>query len=703
MVRFFNEPKNRAVLRHLHEAGVDVRPMPSGPKEQPLAGKTFVLTGRPEGYTRVEATRRIKGLGGRVTSSVSGENDYLGAGEDLGGTVDAARDQWVEVLDEAEFRELIGDGSATSRSGTLSRWRLEAQQPMKIHNREIAATFGELADLLEVEGANRFRVRAYREAARVIGGMSESLADLVEAGDDLTELPNIGEAIAKKIHAIVETGSLPQLKEVEGRTPASLSEMMKVEGLGPKRVKILHEKLGIDTLDDLRRAVEAHEVRELQGFGEKTEETIRERLERWHGEKRRTLLLDAEDIATPLVAYLKGIDGVNEITVAGSYRRRKETVGDLDILVTCKRGTPVMDRFVTYDEVSEVVSKGDTRSTVHLRSGLQVDLRVVPQVSYGAALHYFTGSKAHNIAVRRLGVKRGFKINEYGVFRGDERVAGKSEEEVYASVDLPYIPPELREDRGEITAAQNGRLPRLVELDDIRGDLHAHTTESDGHDSLRAMADAAAELGYEYLAITDHSRRVTVANGLDEKRLAKQIEAIDRLNEDLNGRIAILKGIEVDILDDGSLDLPDSILQRLDLRVCSVHYKLNLPKEKQTERVLRAMDNPLFNIFAHPSGRLLEERDPYELDLEQILEAAAERGCFLEVNAQPSRLDLTDSACKMAKEMGVKVVISTDAHGTRNLAFMRFGIGQARRGWLEAADVVNTRALAELRELLQRG
>jgi DNA polymerase (family 10) len=573
---------------------------------------------------------------------------------------------------------------------------------MKIHNREIAGIFEELADLLEVEGANRFRVRAYRDAARVIGGMSEDLADLVESGSDLTELPNIGEAIAKKIRTVVETGSLPQLTEVEGRTPASLSEMMKLEGLGPKRVKTLHEKLGIDTLDDLRAAVEAHKVRQLEGFGPKTEETIRERLARWQGEERRTLLFAAEDIAKPLVAYLEAIDGIKDITVAGSYRRRKETVGDLDILVTCKRGTPVMDRFVGYDEVSEVVSKGDTRSTVRLRSGMQVDLRVLPQVSYGAALHYFTGSKAHNIAVRKLGVKRGLKINEYGVFRGDERVAGGTEEEVYGTVDLPYIPPELREDRGEIDAAREGKLPRLVERSDIRGDLHAHTKETDGHNSLREMAEAAAEQGYDYLAITDHSQHLSVAKGLDEKRLARQIEAIDRLNEDLEGRITVLKGIEVDVLEDGSLDLPDSILERLDLRVCSVHYKFNLSKEKQTERVLRAMDNPLFNILAHPSGRLLEERDPYELDLERIMEAAAERGCFLEVNAQPSRLDLSDSACKLAKEMGVKVAISTDAHGVGNLALMRFGIGQARRGWLEAKDVINTRPLKDLLALLKR-
>jgi DNA polymerase (family 10) len=342
-----------------------------------------------------------------------------------------------------------------------------------------------------------------------------------------------------------------------------------------------------------------------------------------------------------------------------------------------------MARFLGYQEVSEVASAGDTRSTVRLRSGMQVDLRVVPEANYGAALHYFTGSKAHNIAVRRLGQKNDIKINEYGVFRGEEPVPGATEEEVYVAVGLPYIVPELREASGEIEAALEGRLPRLVPLGDIRGDLHAHTSESDGQDSLRAMAAAAAARGYEYLAITDHSKQVTIAKGLDERRLAAQIEAIDRLNEDLDGQITLLKRIEVDILADGSLDLPDAILSRLDLRVCSIHYKLNLSRHEQTERVLRAMDNPdnpLFNVLAHPSGRLLERRDPYPIDLERIMRGAAERGCFLELNAQPSRLDLSASACSMAKDLGVKVAVSTDAHTTGGLALMRFGIDQARRG-----------------------
>ncbi len=573
---------------------------------------------------------------------------------------------------------------------------------MAIRNREIAAIFDEMADLLEIEGADAYRVRAYREAARVIPGMSESLAELVADGADLTELPSIGKAIAEKIAVIVKTGELPQLQEVRRRVPASLREVMQLGGLGPKRVKALHEQLGIDSLADLQQAVEAGKVHTLSGFGKKTEQQIKTRIGQWQGAEARTPLIEAEEIVRPLTAYLRDGEGVIDLTVAGSFRRRRETVGDLDILAACDDGRAVMERFVRYEEVREVVSKGETRSTVRLRSGMQVDLRVVPQASWGAALHYFTGSKAHNIAVRRRAIERGFKISEYGVFRGEESIAGRTEEEVYAAVGLPFIEPELREDRGELTAAEHQALPKLVRLEDIRGDLHAHTKASDGHDSLEAMADAAAALGLDYLAITDHSKHLGVAHGLDRKRLAEQIEQIDRLNEKLRGRIQILKSIEVDILEDGTLDLPDEILSQLDLRVASIHYKLDLPESKQTERVIRAMDNPLFNIFAHPSGRLIGTREPYAIDIERIMEAALERGCFLEVNAQPRRLDLTDTACRQAKEMGLKIAISTDAHSKGGLEQMRFGVWQARRGWLEREDVINTRPLGELRQLLKR-
>ena len=393
---------------------------------------------------------------------------------------------------------------------------------------------------------------------------------------------------------------------------------------------------------------------------------------------------------------------MKKVVAAGSYRRRRETVGDLDILVTCKKDSPVMDRFVDYSEIDEVVSKGDTRSTVYLRSGVQVDLRVVQEVSYGAALHYFTGSKAHNIAVRKLGQKKSLKINEYGVFKDDDRIAGKTEEEVYEQVDLPYIEPELREDRGEIEAAQKDRLPRLITLDDIRGDLHMHTEATDGRCPLEEMVDKAKDLGYAYIAVTDHSQRVTMAKGLDARRLREQLEAIDELNEKLSG-ITVLKGIEVDILEDGSLDLPDEVLKELDLTVCSVHYNRNLSRKKQTERIIRAMDNPCFSILGHPTGRLINERQAYEVDIERIIEAAGERGCFLELDAQPSRLDLADTHCRLAKDRGVKIAISTDAHHLAGLDYMRLGISQARRGWLEPDDVINTRSLKELKKLLKRG
>ena len=572
---------------------------------------------------------------------------------------------------------------------------------MPIHNAEIAELFNRLADLLEIEDANPFRVRAYRNAARTVSGLTRNINDLVSAGENLTELEGIGDALAQKIETIVKTGRLPQLEKVEARTPPALSKLMKIKGLGPKRVKALYKQLRIDSLEDLEHAARSGKISALEGFGKKTEDLILQRAERFSGVEERMKLPMAEDIVSPLVAYLKASKEIKDITVAGSFRRRKETVGDLDILVTARKDSAVMDRFVGYDEVDEVISQGITRSTVILRSGLHVDLRVVPQVSYGAALCYFTGSKAHNIAVRKIGVKKGYKINEYGVFRGDKRIAGKTEKEVFDRVDLPYIEPELREDRGEIEAGKQGKLPKLISLEEIRGDLHCHTKATDGHNSLKQMAEAAKARGYEYIAITDHSQHVAIAHGLNKKRLFDQIKQIDKLNEKLDG-IVILKSIEVDILEDGSLDLPDHVLMELDLTVCAIHYKFNLPRKKQTERIIRAMDNPYFNILAHPTGRLINQREAYDVDLEVIMMAAKKRGCFLEVNAQPDRLDLTDTNCKLAKEIGLKVAISTDAHSTGNLDYMRYGISQARRGWLETDDVLNTHTLKDLKLLLKR-
>ncbi|MFW6379599.1 MAG: DNA polymerase/3'-5' exonuclease PolX [Guyparkeria sp.] len=570
---------------------------------------------------------------------------------------------------------------------------------MSVHNREIAACLDRLATLLEIEGANPFRVRAYRNAARVIEGQGAQISALLAEGRDLAELPGIGKDLAGKIATLVDTGELPVLNEVEARVPAALAEMTEIEGLGPKRVGQLYRELGVRSLDDLSRVLESGRVRELEGFGEKLEKTIGAGIEALKNGQPRMRWADAEAIAEPLTEWLRGIDGVKKVWLAGSYRRGKETVGDLDILVTCRRDSPVMDRFVAHEDVSRVVSHGGTRSTVHLRSGLQVDLRVVPAVGAGAALHYFTGSKAHNIAVRRRGVERGLKINEYGVYRDEKRIAGRTEDEVFEAVGLPFVAPELREDRGEIEAAEARRLPDLVSLSDIRGDLHCHTDATDGQHDLETMARTAQARGYEYLAITDHSKAVRVANGLDADRLLAQVDEIDRLNEALEG-ITILKGIEVDILADGRLDLPDDVLDRLDLAVCSIHSRFNLSEKQQTERVLRAMENPHFTILGHPTGRLINQRRPYAIDLGQVIRAAAERGCFLEVNAQPSRLDLDDAACMLAREQGARIAVSTDAHADVQLDAMRFGITQARRGWLTADDVINTRGLAALRKLI---
>lgn len=572
---------------------------------------------------------------------------------------------------------------------------------MKRTNAAIADAFDRLADLLEIEGANPFRIRAYRNAAGRVRALSRRLADMVEAGEDLSELPDIGEDIAEKIAVMTETGRLPLLEEVEQRTPAELSDIMHIKGLGAKMTAALHHELGIRGIDDLKEAVARHRVRELSGFGEKTEKLISEALENLEPGEQRMKLADAEPFAEALVERLEALDGVKQVTVAGSYRRRRESVGDLDILVTARRGADVPKRFVAFDEVAKVVSRGDTRSTVVLDNGLQVDLRVVPAVSYGAAMVYFTGSKAHNIELRKIAVRDDLKINEYGVFRGDERVAGRTEKQVYESVGLPWIEPVLRENRGEIAAARKGGLPDLVKRSDLRGDLHMHTRATDGRDSLPDMAEAARDAGHEYIAITDHTRSLSVANGLDARRLRRQMSDIDRLNDELDG-ITILKSAEVEILEDGSLDFDDDTLAELDLAVCAVHSHFGLSRGKQTERLLRAMDHPSCHILAHPRCRLIGGRPDLDFDLERVIEAAADRGCLLEINAQPKRLDLDDRACRTARDMGAKMVISSDAHGAAGLDNLRFGVDQARRGWLEAEHVANTRSLSAFRKLLRK-
>ncbi len=572
---------------------------------------------------------------------------------------------------------------------------------MPVHNAEIAETLNELADLLEIEGENPYKIRAYRNAARSIENYTENIASLIQAGRTLPHLPGVGESIGNKIDEIVKTGHLEKLAHLEQKLSGHLAELVAIPGLGPKRVKILHEKLGINNLEDLSRALESKAIREIPGFGEKTEAHIQHELERRQQSRPRLKLAFAEQIATSLLDYIHTIEGIKNAIIAGSFRRRLETVGDLDILITCKTGSNAMKEVILYEDVEETVSQGETRSTVRLRSGLQVDIRVVPDASYGAALLYFTGSKSHNIVIRTMAVQKGLKINEYGVFKDDTQVAGKTEESVYAQVDLPYIEPELRENRGEIEAAQKNQLPKLIQIADIVGDLHVHTKASDGSYTLEEMAMAAQRRGYQYIAITEHTQQTRIAHGLDEKRLTERLKRIDRLNEKQSGFL-ILKSAEVDILEDGTLDLPNRILKELDLTVCSVHSNFNLSLKKQTERIVRAMDNPYFNILGHPTGRLIGEREPYAVDLKQIMDAASERGCYLELNAQPDRLDLRDIDCKAAKDFGIKVAISSDAHKISDFNNMRYGVDQARRGWLEASDALNTRPWETLQRVLQR-
>jgi DNA polymerase (family 10) len=571
----------------------------------------------------------------------------------------------------------------------------------QVRNEDIAAIFEEIADILEIEGANPYRIRAYRNAARVVQAFGSDIPTLLTNGAELPKIRGIGDDLSAKIHEIADTGTCALRDRLRKEVPPAIVELLGVSGLGPKRVKLLYHDLGIETLAQLLTAAREGHIRRVHGFGAKTEEKILRSLEERAQQPKRYLLAEAAAAANRLVEHLRGATGVGEVVVAGSFRRMRDTVGDLDILVTAEHSAPVMERFLAHDEVHVVLSQGSTRASIVLRSGMQVDLRVVRRGSYGAALVYFTGSKAHNIAIRRIAQERGLKISEYGVFRGDKSIAGDTEASVYKALDLPFIPPELREDRGEIEVAAKNRLPRLIERGDLAGDLHAHTLASDGLNSIEEMAQAARAAGLSYLAITDHSQRLKVAHGLDADRLLKQMDEIDRINAHLKG-ITLLKGVEVDILEDGSLDLPDSILSRLDLVIGAVHSHFDLPRAKQTRRLLKAMEHRHFTILAHPTARLIGEREACDVDMSAVIRGAAQRGCFLELNAQPKRLDLNDAHCREAKDAHVLVSIDTDAHSTAHFDYLRFGVGQARRGWLEKDDVLNTRSLAELKRLLRR-
>jgi DNA polymerase (family 10) len=572
---------------------------------------------------------------------------------------------------------------------------------MPIHNAECAAVFAEIADMLEIQGANPFRVRAYRNAARTIANYGRDIPTLIASGGDLAKIPSIGADLASKLREIAATGTCELQQTLRRALPGAVVELLDVPGLGAKRVKALHDALQVDTLEQLRAEAKSGHVRALPGFGAKTEaqllDAIDERLQR---EPQRFLLPDAARSLMPLLERLRAVDGVVEAVPAGSFRRRRETVGDLDILVTARDPAAVGHAFVACADVGRVLANGNTRSSVLLKNGLQVDLRVVDADAFGAALVYFTGSKAHNIALRRLAQAAGLKINEYGVFRGDERIAGATEASVYAAIGLQYVPPELREDRGEIDASRADALPPLVERAHVHGDLHAHTDTSAGRDGLRAMADAARSRGLDYLAVTD--RMPAAAGGRAGcDWLVRQIDEIDRINASLDGFV-LLKGVEAGIRDDGSLDVPDDVLGRLDLVVGAVRDGFDLSRTAQTERMLRAMDRPHFTILAHPTGRMLGERDAYELDVARVIAHAAERGCFVELDAQPRRFDLPDVWCREAANAHVPIAIGSDAHCADDLDNLAYGVDHARRGWLTRRDVINTRTLAQLRPLLAR-
>ncbi|MCI0434195.1 MAG: DNA polymerase/3'-5' exonuclease PolX [Gemmatimonadetes bacterium] len=559
-------------------------------------------------------------------------------------------------------------------------------------NHEIARALSGIADHLEIRQENRFRIRAYRNAARAVREQTRPLDEMVRAGADLTSLPGIGKDIARRITELVNTGRTERLEALEREIPGTVIQLMDLDGIGPKRARELHDRLGVNTLQDLERAIESGDLLAVPGFGEKTVERLRRTMAEHRSRGTRTRLSEADRHVLALIEWMEAAPGIERVEAAGSWRRRVDTVGDIDLLAIAADPTPVMAHFAAFPRFERVTAAGSTRGTAFLESGFQVDLRIVAREAYGAALHYFTGSKAHNVAVRQLGVRRGLRISEYGVFRvdgeTDERIGGEHERDVFAAVGMEWVPPELREDRGEVDAARKGRLPDLIDVAHLRGDLHMHSTWSDGRESIETMARACAERGYRYMAIADHSRSTAIANGLAPDRLEEQWLEIDAVRERVP-EIRILRSMEVDILPDGTLDLPDSHLERLDLVIVSVHGQMRMPARPMTDRVIRALQHPCVDILGHPTGRRLLERPPFEIDMEAVLRAAAELDVAVEINSLPPRLDLNDLHARRARELGVRIAIDTDAHSLRELANIAYGVGQARRGWVERDGVIN--------------
>lgn len=565
-----------------------------------------------------------------------------------------------------------------------------------MRNKEIAAILYEMGELLEIRGENRFKVIAYSRAARAIESLKEDIEDVWRRGE-LDRIPGVGKAIAEKISEYLTTGHIKAYDDLVSSTPKGMKELLQLQGVGPKTVALLHEKLGVSTVDELEAAARQHRIRRLPGMGPTKEANILKAIERHRRRSTRIPLSAAVRIVERIMSYLEGIEGLSNITVAGSYRRGKETVGDIDILATSSRPSESIAAFVRMPMVDDILGQGPTKASIIIEGTVQVDLRIVEPRSYGTLLQYFTGSKEHNVKLRGIALQRGYSLSEYSLKRLDtgEELFFDREEDVYKALGMQYIPPELREDRGEIEAALANRLPELVDLSSIKGDLHVHSIWSDGIGSIEDLVSHARSLGYEYIAITDHSPSVGIAGGLSEERLLEKMETISRMNENLEG-FRILAGTEVDIRADGSLDYTDEILERCDVVVAAIHMAQSQKEREINSRLVAAMENEHVDIIAHPTGRIIGRREPYRVDMDLILETAARTGTIMEINAYPERLDLSDEWARRAKEMGVRMAISTDAHSPDQLGFMRYGVTVARRGWLEPSDVINTLSAKDL-------
>ena len=573
-----------------------------------------------------------------------------------------------------------------------------------MENREIARLLWETADLMEIAGEDSFRIRSYRNGATAVEGYPERIEDIL--GDPerkVTDIPGIGKGLSQVLSEIVERGSCDRRDHLLEKFPPTALEFLKIQGLGPKGIALIFEHYRVSTIDELERLCREQKLRVLPRMGAKLEEKVLRSISQYRQRTGRYLLSYAEGVAQELAAVFHEVRGVEAVTPAGSLRRGRETVGDLDLLVTGPNPTPVLDRFIAYPSVEEVLSRGENKASAKVgREGLQVDVRALAPESFGAAMQYFTGSKDHNVAVRTRAVKMGFKLSEYGLFRvaDDSKVAGETEAQIYEALGLGWIPPELRENSGEVEAAEQGTLPELVELEQIRGDLHMHTTETDGRATLAEMAEAGRAHGYEYIAITDHSKALAMANGLDEKRAVAFAAQVRDINRGEIG-IHVFSGLECDILKDGTLDLADDALAELDLVIASVHSHMNLEAAEMTDRLLRALECPHLRILGHPTGRILLHRDPFPFDFERVVAEAVRRGVWLEINASPERLDLSGTLVRTAKSKGARFAISTDAHHPKHLESMRYGVITARRGWLGPSDVMNTLPAKQFAAALQ--